>query len=60
MNEVGRKYLGMIKHDLQVPLIAKVREGIHPYLDIEIRVSKVYTLVSDKDIFTAEFKQPIY
>ena len=60
MNDKGRKHLNEIKHDLLIPLISKVKEGIHPYLDIEIRVSRVYSLVSDKDIYKQEFKQPIY
>lgn len=60
MNDIGRKHLNEIKHDLTIPLISKVKEGIHPYLDIEIRTSKVYSLVSDKDIYKQEFKQPIY
>ena len=60
MNDIGRKHLNEIKHDLTVPLISKVKEGIHPYLDIEIRTSRVYSLVSDKDIYKQEFKQPIY
>ncbi len=60
MNKIGQAYLSEIKHDLKVPLIAKVSEGIHPYLDAEIRASKVYSLVSDKDVFKEEFKQPIF
>lgn len=60
MNSTGQAYLNEIKHKLDIPLIAKVKEGIHPYLDIEIRVSKVYSLVSDRDIFKQEFKQPIF
>ena len=60
MNDLGRNYLNKIKHDLDVPLISKVKEGIHPYLDVEIRASRVYSLVSDKDIYKQEFKQPIY
>jgi len=60
MNDTGRKHLNEIKHDLTIPLISKVKEGLHPYLDIEIRASRVYSLVSDKDIYKQEFKQPIY
>ena len=60
MNEKGQAYLNKIKHDMSIPLIAKVKEGIHPYLDIEIRVSKVYSIACDRAIYRQEFKQPIY
>ncbi len=60
MNRKGQSFLNEIKHDLDVPLIVKVSEGIHPYLDIEIRVSKIYSLVSDEYLFMNEFKQPIF
>jgi len=60
MNEIGRQHLHEIKHDLTIPLLSKVTDGIHPYLDIELRTSRVYSLVSGKDIYKQEFKQPIY
>jgi len=59
MNDNGKLILNQIKHSVEVPLIAKVKEGIHPYLDHEIRVSKVYELVSNSSISHLEFKQPI-
>ncbi|AIO19558.1 hypothetical protein KQ51_01684 [Candidatus Izimaplasma bacterium HR1] len=59
MNKKGQAFLNEIKHDLEIPLIVKVKEGIHPYLDIEIRVSKVYSIGSDEAIFRGEFMQPI-
>lgn len=60
MNKIGQTYLSEIKHDIEIPLIAKVKEGIHPYLDLEIRVSKVYSLATNKDVYKQEFKQPIF
>jgi predicted nucleotidyltransferase len=59
MNQKGQEVLRDIKHDITVPLIVKVKEKLHPYLDIELRVSKIYSLVSDEDIYNQEFKQPI-
>ena len=56
MNQNGKEYLSSIKHDLQVPLISKITEGIHPYLDHELLVSKVYGLVTDQNTFKEEFK----
>ena len=55
MNEKGRTYLNQVKNDIDIPIITNVKEGIHPYLDIELRVSKIYSLASDKDTFKMEF-----
>ncbi len=60
MNKVGQTILSDIKHNLDVPLVVKVKEGIHPYLDFEIQVSKVYSLASNQDIYRQEFQQPIF
>ncbi len=60
MNETGKSFLNTIKKDFSPPIISKVKEGIHPYLDIELRASKVYSLVSKQDIFKEEFKPLIY
>ena len=58
MNKTGQEYLSSIKKDLEVPLITKIKENKHPYLEQEIKASKVYSLVSDKDIYFEEF-QPV-
>lgn len=60
MNEKGRSYLSTIKHDIDVPLYTKIKEGLHPYIDIELRVSKIYALASDIDTYTEDFKPVIY
>lgn len=60
MNDTGKKYLNSVKKDLKVPLISKVTEHIHPYLDTELKVSRLYSLVSDKNIFKEEFQPVIY
>ena len=59
MNVIGQQVLSEIKHDIEIPIIVKVTENIHPYLDIELRASKVYSLVSDKDTYKAEFEKII-
>ncbi len=59
MNETGKAYLSQIKHDLTVPLVTNAKEGIHPYLDHELKVSQIYTLASDKDVFKMEFDPTI-
>ena len=56
MNQQGKAYLNHIKHDISIPIISKVKEGLHPYLDMELRVSKIYGIASDIDSFKEEFK----
>ena len=60
MNNTGKGYLNTIKKDMTVPLITKIKEKKHPYLEHEIHVSKIYQLVSDIDVFKEEFKPVIY
>jgi predicted nucleotidyltransferase len=60
MNVTGKEYLSSVKKNLKVPLISKVTENIHPYLDTELKVSMIYSLVSDRDIFKEEFHPVIY
>jgi predicted nucleotidyltransferase len=55
MNTKGQAYLSQIKKDLTVPLITKIKNKKHPYLEHELRASKVYSMVSDKDVFQMEF-----
>jgi predicted nucleotidyltransferase len=56
MNQQGKAFLNSVKHDIEIPIISKVKEGIHPYLDMELRVSKIYEIASDTDSFKEEFK----
>ena len=60
MNDVGKNYLNIVKKGLSVPLISKITENIHPYLDTELKVSMLYSLVSDRDIFKEEFNPIIF
>lgn len=60
MNDQGKKLLHMLKKETLLPIITKAREGIHPYLDLEIQASKVYSLESDMDVFKMEFEPVIY
>ena len=56
MNQIGKAFLNKVKHNIEIPIISKVKEGIHPYLDMELRVSKIYGIASDTDSFKEEFK----
>lgn len=60
MNDTGKSYLNSVKKNISIPLISKVTENIHPYLDAELKVSMIYSLVSDRDIFKEEFHPVIY
>ncbi len=55
MNEIGKDYLNRTKKEICVPLVTKAKEGIHPYLDIEIKVSKLYDLVGKNSVYKNEF-----
>lgn len=58
MNQDGQAYLSSIKKDIDIPLITKVGAIKHPYLEHELRASKIYSIMSDEDIFKQEF-QPV-
>jgi hypothetical protein len=55
MNINGKNYLSTIKNQIDIPIITNVKEGLHPYLDMELKVSRIYSLVSDKDVFKESF-----
>ncbi len=56
MNYNGQEYLNLIKKDLSIPLISKITDKKHPYLEMELRASKIYSMVSDVNVFKEEFK----
>ncbi len=59
MNETGQRHINAIKRDLDVPLITKIKRERHPYLDIELRISRLYDLLSGTELFSREFKPVI-
>jgi predicted nucleotidyltransferase len=59
MNQFGQKYLNIIKKDLKVPLVSKISDSKHPYLDLELTSSKIYSMVSDVDVFQKELLPPL-
>lgn len=60
MNTKGKNYLSLIKKELTIPLYSKVKEGLHPYLDHELKVSRIYSLAIKEDIFKKEIGKLIY
>ena len=43
-SDKGRKYLNLIKKDLDIPLISKINRNKDPMLDFEIETTKIYSL----------------
>ena len=60
MTDAGRNLLGHIKKTISIPLYTKIKEGLHPYLDIELRITKLYNMACETDIYTKEFEPVIY
>jgi predicted nucleotidyltransferase len=59
MNQLGQGYLSEIKHDINCELITNIKKDHPPFLDIDLRASKIMNLLSKKDIFKEEFSPPI-
>ena len=60
MNEKGQLLLHSIKKEISVPIYTKISEGLHPLIDLELKTSKLYSLISDIDVFALEFKPLIF
>jgi len=60
MNVKGKSYLNQIKKDLKVPLLSKISDKKHPYLEMELKASKIYSMASDIDVFKEELKPPLF
>ena len=56
MTSKGQSYLNSIKKEIDVPLISKISDNKHPYLEMELKASKIYSMISDIDVFKEEFK----
>ena len=55
MNKKGQAYLNQVKKTLEVPLITKIKQDRHPYLEIELNITKLYDLKVNKALFKKEF-----
>ena len=55
MDNKGQTYLNSIKKDLQVPLITKLKRERHPYLDIELRITRIFDLAKNTRHYLQEF-----
>ena len=52
----GKKYLNKIKKELEVPIITKYNKDISKVLDIELRVTKLYSLITSSAEEEKEYK----
>jgi predicted nucleotidyltransferase len=59
-NKNGQKYLNAIKKDIKIPILSKYKVG-YKMLDLELRVTKIYSLINKKPkLITDEYsKKPI-
>lgn len=59
-NKNGQKYLNKIKKEVKFPLITGYQKNISKTLDIELRVSKIYSLSNESNLIKKEYdKKPI-
>lgn len=52
----GKKYLNKIKKDIKVPIITRYKKEISKLLDIELRITKVYDMVTNNNEVDKEYK----
>ncbi|MFH5881898.1 nucleotidyltransferase [Liberiplasma polymorphum] len=56
MNTVGQNYVNKIKKDVSIPLITKLKQTRHPYLDLELRITTLIDIPLNKNLLKEEFK----
>ncbi len=52
----GKNYLNKIKKELDVPLITGYKKNISKVLDIELRTTKIYTLIIGNELLLEEYR----
>lgn len=52
----GKKYLNKIKKSIDVPLITGYKKNISKILDIELKITKIYSLVTNSNLITEEYR----
>lgn len=55
-NERGKKYLNKIKKTLDLPLVIGYKKNISKILDIELRITKIYSLVASPSLVKEEYR----
>ncbi len=60
-NDIGKGYLNKIKKSVSIPIITRYKNIDSPLLDIEMRVTYIYSLiVKDKSLIEKELSKPTY
>ena len=52
----GKEYLSIIKKQIEVPLITGYKKNISKILDIEFRITKIYSLVTSPNLIKEEYR----
>ncbi len=52
----GKHYLNKIKKELDIPLITGYKKNISKVLDIELRTTKIYTLIIGNELLLEEYR----
>lgn len=55
-NERGKNYLNKIKKTLDIPLVIGYKKNISKILDIELRITKIYSLVASPSLVKEEYR----
>ena len=55
-NQKGKKYLNSIKKELNIPIITNYKPNFSKLLDLEFRITKIYSLVTNDNILELEYK----
>lgn len=52
----GKKYLNRIKKTIDVPIITGYKKSISKILDIELKITKIYSLVTNSNLINEEYR----
>jgi len=52
----GKEYLNKIKKQINIPIITGYKKNISKILDIELRITKIYSLVTSKTLIKEEYR----
>ena len=52
----GKKYLNKIKKTIDVPIITGYKKNISKILDIELKITKIYSLVTNSNLINEEYR----
>ena len=52
----GKEYLSKIKKQIDIPVITGYKKNISKILDIELKITKIYSLATSKDLVEEEYR----